>query len=98
MADDPVHTSVMAPSASAWRARIAGSALTEGIRPLVEPLFDAAAAEGMLRDGVTPDRAIAWLQIVASGLTASPNIEPDRDELRGLLEATLVPSLFTARG
>ncbi len=97
MSDDPVHTSVMAPSASEWRARIAGSALTEGIRPLVEPLFDAAAQEGVLRDGVTPDRALGWLQIVASGLAASPNIVPDRTELRDLLEVTLVPSLFTDR-
>lgn len=97
LADDPVHRSVMAPSASEWRARIAGSALTEGIRPLVEPMFASAAAEGVLREGVTPDRALSWLQIVASGLAASPNVVPERDELTDLLETMLVPSLLVER-
>lgn len=94
MANDPVHRSLMAPSASEAMARVGGKALTEGIRPLVEPMFAAAAERGVLREGVTPDDALRWLQIVASGLVRSPNVEPDPDELTQLLEKMLVPALL----
>jgi AcrR family transcriptional regulator len=94
MANDPVHRSLMAPSASEAMARVGGKALTEGIRPLVEPMFVAAAERGVLRNGVTPDDALRWLQIVASGLVRSPNVAPDTDDLAGLLELMLVPALL----
>lgn len=94
LASDPVHQSLMAPSASEAMARVGGQALTDGIRPLIEPMFVAAAEQGVLRDGVTPDDAMLWLQIVASGLVGQPNIVPDRDELTSLLTLMLVPVLF----
>ncbi len=94
LAADPVHQSLTAPSASAWMARVGGKALTEGIRPLLEPTFTAAAAAGTLRAGVTPDDATRWLQIVATGLTRSNEIVPDTDELVALLERMLVPALL----
>lgn len=94
MANDPVHRSLMAPSASATMSRVGGTALTEGIRPLVEPMFRAAAAQGLLRDGVTPDDALRWLQIVATGLVRQPDIVPDPEELTALLRRMLVPALL----
>ncbi len=94
LANDPVHRSLMAPSASEAMARVGGKALTEGIRPLVEPMFNAAAEQGALREGVTPDDAMRWLQIVASGLIRSPAIVADTDELAKLLGLMLVPALL----
>jgi AcrR family transcriptional regulator len=94
LANDPVHRSLMAPSASEAMARVGGKALTEGIRPLVEPMFAAAAEQGVLREGVTPDDAMRWLQIVASGLIRSPAVVTDTEELAKLLELMLVPALL----
>jgi AcrR family transcriptional regulator len=54
MANDPVHQSLMAPSASEAMARVGGKALTEGLRPLVEPMFSAAAEQGLLRRASPP--------------------------------------------
>jgi len=93
MTDDPVFHSLLAPSTSASMARIAGSALHEGLRPLIEPMFVAAAARGVLRHDVTPEVAMQWLQIVATGLLRLPGgVEPD--ELTELLELMLVPVLL----
>jgi AcrR family transcriptional regulator len=94
LAADAVYRSLMAPSASVWMARVRAKALAEGIRPLVEPTFVAAAEQGLLRDGITPDDALRWLQIVASGLARSTDMVPDTDELTGLLERMLVPALL----
>ena len=94
MANDPVHRSLMAPSASAWIARVGATALTEGMRPLVEPVFADAAARGTLRAGVSADDAIRWLQIVAMGLVRTPDIAPDPDDLIRLLNLMLVPALL----
>jgi AcrR family transcriptional regulator len=94
IAVDPVHQALMAPAASEAMARIAGAAITEAIRPLVEPMFTAAATRGVLRKGVTPDDAIRWLQIVVSGLIRTPNLVPDDDKLRDLLRLMLVPALI----
>jgi AcrR family transcriptional regulator len=93
MGDIPVFTSLLAPAASASVARIAGTALTEGIRPLIEPLFVVAAERGVLRPGVSPEEAIRWLQIVATGLLRLPGI-PEPAELRTLLDRMLVPAVF----
>ncbi len=94
MAVDPVHRSLMEPSASAWMARVQGKALSEGLRPLIEPMFAAASEQGLLRDGVTPDDAMRWLQIVSYGLVRFPDTVPDTDELTELLELMLVPALL----
>jgi AcrR family transcriptional regulator len=94
IATDPVHRSLMEPSASEAMMRVGGRAMTEGIRPLVEPMFAAAEARGALREGVTPDDALQWLYIVASGLFRAPVAVPDRDELTRLLELMLVPVLL----
>ncbi len=93
MGDNPVFTSLLAPAASASVARIAGTALTEGIRPLIEPMFVAAARRGVLRTDVTPEDAIQWLQIVATGLLRLPGT-PDPEQLRALLQRMLVPALL----
>jgi AcrR family transcriptional regulator len=93
IAQDPVHQSLMTPDSSEAMARIAGTALTSGIGPVIQPMFDAADDRGMLRAGVTPEDAIRWLQIVASGLMRTPNLIPE-DELRALLHLMLVPSLI----
>ena len=94
IAVDPVHRSLMSPSASEAVARVGGRVLTEGMRPMVEPMFSAAAEEGVLRDGVTPDDAVKWLQIVATGLLRAP-VEPrDPEDLVRLLSLMLVPSLL----
>jgi AcrR family transcriptional regulator len=94
IANDPVHRSLMDPSASEAMTRVGGRAMTEGIRPLVEPMFKAAEARGALREGVTPDDALQWLRIVASGLFRTPDAVPDVDELTRLLELMLVPVLL----
>ncbi|MFN8040076.1 MAG: TetR/AcrR family transcriptional regulator [Acidimicrobiales bacterium] len=94
---DPLQQSLMSPSASAAMARAGGKALTSGIRPMVDPVFEAAAEQGMLRPGVTPEDASRWLQIVASGLLRGPEVIPRRDELVRLLETMLVPALFGDR-
>ncbi|MGZ4711982.1 MAG: TetR/AcrR family transcriptional regulator [Acidimicrobiia bacterium] len=97
MGDNPVFTSLLAPAASASMTRIAGAALTEGIRPLIEPMFVAAAQRGVLRDGVTPEDAIQWLQIVATGLLRLPGI-PAPAELAALLQRMLLPALLDGDG
>lgn len=91
---DPVHRSLMSPSASEAVARVGGRVLTEGLRPLVEPMFAAAEADGVLRDGVTPDDALEWLQIVATGLLRVPAEVRAPAELERLLELMLVPVLL----
>lgn len=91
---DPVHRSLMAPSASEAMARAGRKALTAGILPLVDPVFEMAAQQGILREGVSPEDATRWLQIVASGLVRSPEILPERNELVRLLELMLVPTLL----
>lgn len=96
MGDNPVFTSLLAPAASASIARIAGTALTEGIRPLIEPMFVAAAQRGVLRAEVTPEDAVQWLQIVATGLLRLPGTR-DPEELRALLQRMLVPALLDVR-
>jgi AcrR family transcriptional regulator len=94
LANDPVHRSLMAPTSSEAMARVGSRALTEGIAPLVEPMFVTAAAQGILREGVTPEVALRWLQIVAAGLLQSPTVTTDRAALTELLEAMLVPALL----
>jgi len=84
----------MAPSASEAMTRVGSRALTEGIRPLVEPMFVAAADQGLLRPGVTIEDASRWLLIVATGLFRVPDVVADVDELTGLLELMLVPALL----
>lgn len=96
IAHDPVHRSLLSPSATEAVARVSGRVLTEGLRPLVEPMFDAAAHAGALRRGVTPDSALRWLQIVATGLLRAPAELRDPDELVDLLELMLVPALLEA--
>ena len=97
IATDPVHRSLMAPSTSEAMTRVGTRALTEGMRPLVEPMFVAAAEQGVLREGVTPDDALRWLLIVATGLFRAPEVAPDREELTRLLELMLVPALLDVR-
>jgi AcrR family transcriptional regulator len=97
IATEPVHRSLMAPSTSEAMTRVGTRALTEGMRPLVEPMFVAAAEQGVLRAGVTTDDALRWLLIVATGLFRAPDVVPDREELTRLLELMLVPALLDVR-
>lgn len=94
IATDPVHRSLMAPSSSEAMTRIGTTALADGIRPLVEPMFAAAAERGALRQGVTPDDALRWLLVVSAGLFRFPDLAEDPDELTRLLELLLVPALL----
>ncbi len=94
LANDPVHRSLMAPSSSEAMTRIGTRALAEGIRPVVEPLFAAAAEQGVLREGVTVDDALQWLRVVSMGLLRSPELAGDAEELTRLLELLLVPALL----
>jgi len=94
IATEPVHRSLMAPTASEAMTRVGARALVEGIRPLVEPMFVAAADQGLLRDGVTPDDALRWLLIVATGLFRAPDVVPDTHDLTRLLEQMLLPALL----
>lgn len=96
IANDPLHQSLLDPSASEAVARVGGRVLTQGLRPLVEPMFTAAADRGMLRDGVTPDDAVQWLQVVATGLLRASSEVRDPEELMRLLELMLVPVLLDA--
>lgn len=90
---DPVHRSLMAPSSEAM-TRVGARALTEGIRPLVEPMFAVAAERGVLRAGVTTEDALRWLLIVATGLFRAPELVPEVEELERLLQVLLVPALL----
>ena len=96
IATDPLHQSLLSPSASEAVARVGGRVLTQGLRPLVEPMFAAAAERGMLRDGVTPDDAVQWLQIVATGLLRASSEAREPEALVRLLELMLVPVLLDA--
>jgi AcrR family transcriptional regulator len=93
--NEPVHRSLMAPASEAM-TRVGARALTEGLRPLVEPMFVAAAEQGVLREGVTTEDALRWLLIVATGLFRAPDVVPSVDELTRLLELMLVPVLLDA--
>ena len=94
IATEPVHRSLMAPTTSEAMTRVGMRALTEGIRPLVEPMFVSAAQQGLLREGVSTDDALRWLLVVATGLFRSPDMVPDGDDLIRLLDLLLVPALF----
>lgn len=96
IAIDPVHRSLMAPASSEAMTRVGDRALTEGIRPLIEPMFTAAAEQGSLREGITPDDALRWLRIVATGLFRAPDIVPDEHDLTRMLRLMLVPALLDA--
>jgi AcrR family transcriptional regulator len=97
IASDPVHRSLMAPSTSEAMTRVGTRALSEGIRPLIEPMFAAAAEQDLLRPGITIDDALRWLLIVATGIFRAPDVVPDPDELTRLLELMLVPALLRPR-
>jgi AcrR family transcriptional regulator len=95
LADDPVYRSLTAPGTSEAMSRVGTRALTEGLRPLVEPMFAEADARGLLRSGVTSDDALRWLQVVATGLARAPDVTTSTEDLTDLLDRMLVPALFT---
>jgi len=94
IATDPVHRSLMAPASSEAMTRVGARAVSEGIRPLIEPMFNAATEQGLWREGVSADDAVWWLQVVATGLFRAPDLVPDVDELTRLLRLLLVPTLL----
>lgn len=58
-------------------------------------MFAATAAEqGLLREGVLPDDALRWLQIVATGLVRQPDLVPDPADLTTLLRLMLLHALL----
>lgn len=97
IATEPVLRSLTSPTASEAMNRVGSRALTEGLRPLVEPLFLEAAEQGLLREGVTTEDAARWLHVVATGLFRAPDLVPERDELARLLALLLVPALLDLR-
>jgi AcrR family transcriptional regulator len=94
LAAEPVHASLHAPSASEALGRISRNVLIDGIGPLLEPMFDAAAQQGVLRADVSSADAMRWLMLVASGLMRSPDLVTGEDDLRHLLRRMLVPALL----
>ena len=94
LAAEPVHASLHAPSASEAMGRISRNVLIDGMGPLLEPMFDAAAQQGVLRADVSPADAMRWLMLVASGLERSPDLVAGEDDLRDLLRRMLVPALL----
>ena len=94
MAADPLHQALATPGTSRAMTRLMNNTLREGVRPLVEPAFAAAARRGVLRDGVSADDAVRWLQVVALGLMQCPNVVTDRDDLEHMLRLMLVPALI----
>ena len=94
LSDDPLHQALTTPGSSRAMTRLANNALREGVRPLVEPMFASAAERGVVRDGVSVDDAIRWLQIVALGLMQAPTVVADTEDLEAMLELMLVPSLL----
>jgi hypothetical protein len=60
-------------------------------------MFHAAAEQGVLRDGVEPDDALRWLQIVATGLLRAPSGPGGPHDVVRLLELMLVPALLDRR-
>ena len=49
MSADPLHRALTTPGSSRAMTRLANTALREGVRPLVEPMFASAAERGVLR-------------------------------------------------
>jgi len=94
LTSDPIHRALTDPSASETMSKVGNKALTGGLGPLVDPVFEQAAAQGLLRDGVTAADASRWLQVVARGLLRSPDVLPDRAAVTALLELMLIPALF----
>ena len=93
MAADPLHQSLTTPASTTRMNRLTNTALREGVRPLVDPVFDAATARGSLRSGVTKDDLVNWLQVVSLGLMQSPGLAVDRHDLERLLRTMLVPAV-----
>lgn len=94
---EPVLRALLSPTASEAMTRVGSRALTDGLRPVVEPLFVTAAEQGLLRAGVTTDDALRWMLVVATGLFRAPDLVPDRRELARLLDLLLVPALLDVR-
>lgn len=94
MAADPLLHALTVPTSSRAMTKLANNALREGIRPLLEPVFVAAAERGVLRPGVTVDDALRWLQVVSLGLMQAPSVVADLDALEDLLHLMLVPALI----
>jgi len=93
MAADPLHQSLTTPASTTRMSRLTNTALREGVRPLVDPVFDAATARGALRSDVSRDDVVNWLQVVALGLMQSPGLAADTDEVEALLRKMLVPAV-----
>ncbi len=94
MAADPLLHALTAPTSSRAMTKLANNALREGVRPLLEPVFVAAAERGVLRPGVSVDDALRWLQVVSLGLMQAPSVVADLDALEALLHLMLVPALI----
>jgi AcrR family transcriptional regulator len=94
MAADPLLHALTVPTSSRAMTKLANSALREGVRPLLEPVFVAAAERGVLRPGVSVDDALRWLQVVSLGLMQAPSVVADLDALEDLLHLMLVPVLI----
>lgn len=93
MAADPLHQALTVPASTRRMTGLTSTALREGVRPLVEPVFAAAEARGLLRPGVERDDVVRWLQVVAIGLMESPGIAVDEQDLERLLRLMLVPAV-----
>lgn len=98
MAADPLVHALTVPTSSRAMTRVANNALRQGVRPLLEPVFAAAAGRGVLRAQVSVDDAVRWLQVVALGLMQAPSVVADADALEALLRLMLLPALIEPHG
>lgn len=94
MSADPLLHAMTVPTSSRAMTKLANLALREGVRPLLAPVFDTAAERGVLREGVSVDDALRWLQVVSLGLMQAPSVVADLDALKELLQLMLVPVLI----
>ena len=62
---------------------------------VLRPMFDQAAKQGLLREGLDPDMMIEWmLRILWTYLNAPSQVAPDEDGMRELFHMMLIPALL----
>lgn len=93
LAADPLHQALTVPASTRRMTDLTSTALREGVRPLVDPVFSAAETRGQLRAGVERDDVVRWLQVVSIGLMESPGLVTGLDDLERLLRLMLVPAV-----
>ncbi|MGH9138050.1 MAG: TetR/AcrR family transcriptional regulator [Acidimicrobiales bacterium] len=89
---------MLAPDSRAYAAHVMhdlGPTVRERLAGYVEPLLDAARAEGILRPGLTTHDAVEWLGRVIASLIFMPEPWPRTNaDRRAFLHRVLVPAFL----